>query len=182
VALGAGGLHLYEVHGRHRLGTVSEGQLYKSAAMPPRTMASVAKELGLRTVIDLRTSTEGQDSTNTTAQDAIDAEAAALRAAGVRHVHLPTGQVPTDETVRRFLEVLDDPASRPALVHCHHGVGRAELFAALYRIEFEGWSNAKARDATRWIVAGSSFSDGAEKGRFLLQYQPRRKASGASPR
>ena len=179
LALGVGGGKLYDVRVRHRLGVITEGQIYKSAVMPPEEMAAVAKELGLRTVIDLRTFVPGQDPTNTTDLDRIQAEGAALKAVGVRHVHLPSSQVPDDATVKLFLEVLADPANRPALIHCHHGVGRTELFVALYRIEFEGWSNEKARSATRWILPGSSFSDKAEKGRYLIDYHPRR---GTAPK
>ena len=172
--LGAGGWHAYDVHVRYRLGVVTKGQVYRSGAMPPAHMAEVAKELGLRSVIDLRTYIPGQDSTNTTPLQNIEAEGAALAAVGVRHIHLPSAQVPDPATVERFLQVMADPANRPALVHCYHGIGRTDLFAAVYRIEFEGWSPAKARAATRFFLPGSSFSDTAEKGRFLLDYKPRR--------
>jgi len=171
-ALGVGGWQVYEIHVRHRLGVVTKGQVYRSGAMPPQQMAAVAKELGLRAVIDLRTYVPGQDATNTTPLENIDAEKEALAAVGVRHIHLPTPQVPSEATVEKFLAVMADPANRPALIHCYHGVGRAELFTAIYRMEFEGWSNAQARDATRWVLAGSSFSDRAEKGRFLITYRP----------
>ena len=173
VAVIVGGWQLYHIKVQHRLDTVTAGKFYKSGAMPPETMAEVAKELGLKTVIDLRTFVEGQDSTNTTAISAIEAEAAALQAVGVRHVSLPSPQVPGRDTVDKFLQLLDDPANQPALVHCHHGVGRAELFSAIYRMEYEGWDNERARDATRFFVPGSSFDDSAEKGRYLLNYVPR---------
>jgi protein tyrosine/serine phosphatase len=180
LGLVAAGWNWYWVHVRHRLGTVSEGQVYKSGAMPPAQMAAVAKSLKLRVVIDLRTSIEGQDSTNTTPMRDIDAERAALAAIGVKHFHLPSAQVPTDATVDRFLEVVADPANRPFLIHCYHGTGRTELFAALWRIEFEGWTNDAARRATRFIVAGTSFGVTAEKGRYLMEYRLRRAV--AAPR
>jgi len=172
VGLAAGTWGVYDIHVNHRLGTVTSGSVYKSGTMPPRRMAEVARELGLKTVIDLRTSVEGQDSTNTTPLVAINAEAAALKAVGVRHISLPTPQVPSGATVDRFLRLMADPANLPTLIHCYHGIGRTEVFVALYRMEFEGWSNERARSATRFILAGSSFSDSAEKGVFLINYQP----------
>jgi protein tyrosine/serine phosphatase len=172
LAAGAGGGSLYQIHVRHRLGTVTPGKVYKSGTMPPAEMAKVAHELGLRTVIDLRTFQRGQDSTNTTDLQVIQAEGAALGSVGVRHIHLPTPQVPTEETVDQFLKVMNDPANLPTLIHCYHGIGRTELFVAVYRMEFEHWSNEKARSATRLLLAGSSFSDKAEKGQFLIQYKP----------
>jgi len=179
--LGFGGWQAYDAHVRYRLGVVSAGQLYRSGAMPPAHMAEVAKKLGLKSVIDLRTYVPGQDSTNTTPLKNIEAEGAALAAVGVRHIHLPSAQVPDPATLEKFLQVIADPANRPALIHCYHGVGRTELFAAVYRIEFEGWSPEKAREATRFILAGSSFSDHAEKGRFLKDYQPRRTKPVTAP-
>lgn len=163
---------LFNIHVRHRLGTVTLGQVYQSGVMPPDQLQRTARNLGLRTVIDLRTFTVGQDCTNTTSLATIQREAQALSEIGVRHIHLPTPQVPTDETVDRFLQVLRDPANRPALIHCYHGIGRTELFVAIYRMEFEHWSNARARSATRLLLAGSSFSDQAEKGQFLINYKP----------
>src|SRR6185295_6199653 len=112
LGLGGGGWKLYDIYVRHRLGVITQGQVYKSGAMPPAEMARVAKELGLHTVIDLRTFQPGQDSTNTTALDVIQAEAEALKAVGIRHIHLPTGQVPTEATLKRFLEVMADSANR----------------------------------------------------------------------
>ncbi len=172
LVLGTGGWSLYDIHVRHRLGTVTRGQVYKSGAMAPEQLQRVAKDLGLRSVIDFRTTVEGQDSTNTTRPETVQAEAAALAAVGVKHIHLPTPQVPSEATVDQFLQVMSDPANRPALIHCYHGIGRTEVFVAIYRMEFEHWSNEKARAATRLLLAGSSFSDQAEKGQFLIHYKP----------
>ncbi|MBL0210777.1 MAG: tyrosine-protein phosphatase [Holophagaceae bacterium] len=172
IAVGIGGWNTYDIHFRHRLGTVTQGQVYKSGAMSPDHLKKVAKDLGLRSVIDLRTYTPSQDSTNTTEVETIQAEASALAAIGVRHIHLPTPQVPTEETVDLFLKALSDPANRPVLIHCYHGIGRTELFVAVYRMEFEHWPSGKARAATRLLLAGSSFSDRAEKGQYLIQYKP----------
>lgn len=170
--LGFGTWQLHFIHARHRLEAVRDGQLYRSGVIPPGEIASVARRLKLKTVIDFRTSREGQDATNTTPMALIKAEGDALTQVGVRHIHLPTPQVPSQATVDAFLRVLADPANRPVLIHCHHGIGRTELFAALYRIEFEGWDPERAWKATRFFLPGSSFSRTAEKGRFLLGYRP----------
>ena len=170
--LAIGGVKYYHIHYQYRLGTVTQGVVYQSGAMPPARMAAEAQRLGLRTVIDLRTYLPGQDATNTTPLQDIDAEGRALAGVGVRHIHLPTPQVPTEETVAKFLAVVRDPANRPTLIHCYHGIGRTELFVALYRMEFEGWSNQKARAQARFFLPYSSFSDTSEKGRFLIAYRP----------
>ena len=68
-----------------------------------------------------------------------------------------------------------DPDVYPVLIHCHHGVSRSVLFSALYRIEYEGWDNERARLATRFITDGSSFDTDKRKGRFLQDYVPQHK-------
>src|SRR5262249_1994024 len=43
-----------------------------------------------------------------------------------------------------FLEVLDDPAAYPVLIHCHAGLHRTGILAAVYRMEHQGWTPAEA--------------------------------------
>lgn len=112
-------------------------------------------------------------------QAEIDAEAKAIAAlGGVRHAHIPSRQVPSGETLSAFFKVLDDSAAYPVLIHCHHGTGRTEIYSALYRIEYEGWDNAAARQRTRLVGEApgyrSAFADGEPKGDFLMKYRPRR--------
>ncbi len=68
---------------------------------------------------------------------------------------------------------MDDGASYPVLIHCHHGTGRSILYSAIYRIEYEAFSNERARAKTRFLLAGSSFDDGRSKGDFLIDYRSR---------
>ncbi len=41
---------------------------------------------------------------------------------------------------REFLKILDDPARRPALVHCARGTCRTGASVAFYRFERDGWT------------------------------------------
>ena len=68
---------------------------------------------------------------------------------------------------------MDDSSNYPVLIHCYHGVGRAQMFSALYRIEYEGWTNQEAREQTRLLLKGSSFDEGAPKGDYLINYKSR---------
>ena len=150
----------------YRFFTVTEGQFYRSAAMPPEKLQEVVQKYQIRTVIDLRKP-----------EEAVDAERAALAQAGVTHFHLPTGQVPPNDVIEKYLAILDQPECRPVLVHCNHGEGRAVLFAAIYRIEYEGWSNERARRASRLISWYGSFKPSARKGQFIREYVPRVRAT-----
>ncbi len=152
----------YWVFVEHRFLTVSEGQVYRSGAIPLETLQKKIKRYGIRTVIDFRKSREK-----------VDAEHKALTQMGVKHFSVPSEQVPAAETVKAFLEIMDNRENRPVLIHCHHGKGRAVLFAGIYRIEYEGWSNEDARRASRLILFKSGFSSSSRKGMFLLNYIPR---------
>jgi protein tyrosine phosphatase (PTP) superfamily phosphohydrolase (DUF442 family) len=165
LALGATGALLvcvYHVHFNYRFGTVEEGKLYHSAAMPPGVLVKRCQKLGIQTVIDLRHQPQ-----------AVAREQKALAQAGVRHVNIPSHQVPSSRNVDKFLQIMDDPLNMPVLIHCEHGEGRAVLFSALYRIEYEQWTNEQARQSTRWIFWGSDFARNGDKGGFLLSYTPR---------
>jgi protein tyrosine phosphatase (PTP) superfamily phosphohydrolase (DUF442 family) len=161
VALCASALYGYWVFFEHRFATVSPGQFYRSAQMPPERLVEKVEEHGIRAVIDLRT--YGVD----------EAERDALAALGVKYFYLPSYQRPVPGTVDAFLELAAQSENRPLLVHCEHGVGRAVLFSALYRIEFEGWSNERARSSAYWGSGLGGFGPDAKKGRFLLDYRRR---------
>jgi protein tyrosine/serine phosphatase len=172
IALVATAVYLYHVHINYRFMPITEGKVYKSSAMPPEKLTKVVQRHHIKTVIDLRQEEE---------KDAIAAEHAAMTAIGVRHVNIPSHQAPLQKTVEQYLAVMDDPAVFPVLIHCHHGVSRAVLFSALYRMEYEGWDNEKAQNATRFMTYKSSFDRGTRKGDFVLNYQPRHRITASDP-
>jgi protein tyrosine phosphatase (PTP) superfamily phosphohydrolase (DUF442 family) len=163
---------------RYRFTTVDAGRVYSSAAIPPDQLPDVLKRHGIRTVIDLR-DPKGRGRLCPEKAAEIAAEAAAIAVLpGVRHVSIPSPQVPTPATLAVFFATLDDPDAYPVLIHCYHGTGRAMMYAALYRIEYLGMSNDAARRLVRPIVElpgyRSGFARGRPKGDFLLAYRPRR--------
>jgi tyrosine-protein phosphatase SIW14 len=93
------------------------------------------KEQGYKTIVNLRSH---------------HSERAAAEALGLRFVELPLhadvfgSTAPSDDEVRRFFEIVLDPANQPVFFHCAHGKDRAGTMAALYRIEVDGWTNDEA--------------------------------------
>jgi tyrosine-protein phosphatase SIW14 len=92
------------------------------------------KEHGFKTVIDLRQGGE---------------EKAAAEAYGLRCVEIPIRadvvcDPPGAAAVKRFLDVVTDPANRPAYVHCQYGRDRTGVMSALYRMEVCGWTRTQA--------------------------------------
>jgi tyrosine-protein phosphatase SIW14 len=65
----------------------------------------------------------------------------------MRHVRLApevwgedhTGEVPADDNVQQFLEIMRDRINHPVLVHCFAGIHRTGTMVGLYRMEFNRW-------------------------------------------
>jgi len=176
--------YVYHVHFNYRFEEISKNKVYKSGLIKPSKLENYLLENNIKTVIDLM-DPGVQDALNPAQQRHIDAEDDAIKEINkknnlnIKHVNIPSGQVPTKETLTKFFEVLDDKDNYPVLIHCYHGTGRAQMYSALYRIEYEDWSSEDARQKTRFMVEGfgyrSSFSKGRGKGDFLIEYNPRNK-------
>jgi protein tyrosine phosphatase (PTP) superfamily phosphohydrolase (DUF442 family) len=174
--------YIWYVHFDYRFETITQDKVYRSALIDPDKIEKYLIRHNIKTVIDLL-DPGVQDALNPAKQYEIDQEDKAIKAVNkkhglnIKHINIPSGQVPTKKTLTKFFEVLDDPSNYPVLIHCYHGTGRAEIYSALYRVEYEKWKNEDARDRTRPVVEflgyRSSFADGKEKGDFLMAYKPR---------
>jgi protein tyrosine phosphatase (PTP) superfamily phosphohydrolase (DUF442 family) len=182
VVLGLGAYIVWHVVLNYRFEEISKDKVYKSRLISPDKLGGYLEEHKIKTVIDLIDPIR-HDKLDNGRQANIDAEAAAVKKYNeehnttVLHVNIPSSQIPTKETLTKFFQVLDNNASYPVLIHCYDGTGRAPLYSAIYRVEYEKWKNADARAKTRVIVEGfgyrSSFADGKSKGDFLMHYKPR---------
>ena len=98
---------------------------------------------------------------------------AVAKIGGVNYFSNPSEQVPNEKNIATFTEIMDNKDNYPVLIHCYHGTGRAEMYSALYRIEYESFTNEKARQGVRTMVKFSSFDDGTPKGEYLKGYKSR---------
>ncbi len=131
-------------HDRHfrSFHVVHEGVLYRSGQLDRAGLQRLLRDYGIRTVVCLR---EGD-----AAEDA--AEEQWVRGGGLGYVRIPPrswwrgadGKAPADEGVAAFRRVMQDPANYPVLVHCFAGIHRTGAHCAIYRMDFEGWSNREA--------------------------------------
>ena len=66
---------------------------------------------------------------------------------------------PTAEDIHRFVEAIAEEraAGRRVLLHCKDGEGRAVCCAAIYRIEFEGWTAQAAFQGASRLPPGLRF-------------------------
>jgi protein tyrosine/serine phosphatase len=165
------GKYLYDMNINHNFETITEGKVYKSGVIPPSEIDSYVKKHHIKSIIDLRFPGTGDDVNNPEVPAELTAEKDAVaKIKGVTYFNNGSDQVPAQKNLEVFFKIMDNPANYPVLIHCYHGVGRAELYSALYRIEYEGWDKDKARTSTRFLTKWSSFDLGKEKGDFLHNY------------
>lgn len=73
-------------------------------------------------------------------------EEAKAKEVGLRYINIPVVYAePKDSDVDEFLKVTDDPANRPAFVHCAAGI-RVGAFWLIRRVVRDGWTFEKAEE------------------------------------
>src|SRR5688572_32175470 len=89
--------------------------------------------LGINTVVDLR-------------NDPTDYEKPTAEALGMKYINIPMddAEYPSDASIARFLEVINDPANGKMFVHCKGGKHRAGVTGAVYRFTKYAWDYDRA--------------------------------------
>jgi tyrosine-protein phosphatase SIW14 len=161
---------------------VREGVLYRSGQMSLAGLQRTVHDYNIKTVVTLRDSADPKDPPPDHDEEVY------CRAAGITYVRIsprvwwsPNGLPPAEKGVRRFREIMDNPANYPVLVHCFAGVHRSGAFCAVYRMEYEHWSNAEAMAELR-SGGYSHLDDEWDLLNYLEEYQPRWKHSDRAAR
>jgi tyrosine-protein phosphatase SIW14 len=156
---------------------VEEGRLYRSAQLTPAGLDRVIHDHRIRTVISFRDVEAGK-----TVIPPDEWEELFCRKLGVNYVRMPLrhwspidGVPPAEENVTRFLEIMRDPKNYPVLVHCFRGVHRTGSYCAIYRMEFQGWSNQEAMEELHDLGYENLYQE-EDIRTYLETYKPRRKA------
>jgi predicted protein tyrosine phosphatase len=174
------GKYVYDMNINHNFETITEGKVYKSGVIPPNEIESYVKKYHIKSIVDLRFPGTADLVNNPEIPQELTAEKEAIsKIEGVNYFNNGSDQVPKQENLDSFFKIMDNPANYPVLIHCYHGVGRAEMYSALYRIEYENFTNEQARQGVRAIIKFSSFDDGTPKGEYLKAYKSRKQIEEA---
>ena len=174
IAIGIG-KYVYDMHINHNFETITEGKVYKSGVIPPDEIEDYVNEYKIKSIVDLRFPGTGDEVNNPEIPAELTAEKEAIaKIKGVNYFNNGSDQVPKPHNLDTFFKIMDDPKNYPVLIHCYHGVGRAEMYSAIYRIEYENMEKDEARTNTRFLTKWSSFDLGKPKGDFLHNYQRRK--------
>lgn len=169
------GKYVYDMNINHNFETITEGKVYKSGVIPPDELESYINKYHIKSVVDLRFPGTGDDVNNPEIPAELTAEKEAIsKIKGVQYFNNGSDQVPAQKNLDKFFQIMDNKANYPVLIHCYHGVGRAEMYSAIYRIEYENLTNEEARNGVRTLIKWSSFDDGKPKGEFLKAYKSRK--------
>jgi protein tyrosine/serine phosphatase len=125
---------------------VKPGVLYRSGQMTLAGLKRVIHDHRIKTVITLRDAyVAGNPPPDLDEEKYVKAqELNHLRISPASWWPGPDGVAPVTKGVRQFCEILRDPANHPVLVHCFAGIHRTGAYCAIYRMEFEGWTNEQA--------------------------------------
>jgi len=169
------GKYVYDRHINHNFMTITEGKVYKSGVIPPDEIADYVKKYHIKSIVDLRFPGTGDDVNNPEVPAELTAEKEAVaKIPGVNYFNDGSDQVPKQENLDKFFKIMDNKDNYPVLIHCFHGIGRAQMYSAIYRIEYEGFTNEDARSKAAFPVMFSSFDDGKPKGEYLKAYKSRK--------
>lgn len=124
-----------------RFDVVVRDVLYRSAQPSKRQIDNLIEEHGIKTIVIVRTGESRR----------VPDEKEHARRRGLNVFHIPIESrepIPADQ-IRRFFELVDDPANHPILIHCSAGRHRTGLLCAAYRIERQGWTIERAVEELR---------------------------------
>jgi len=162
------GYFMYRDWSARNFHVVEPGVLYRSGQVPVSSLERLVHDYGIRTVICLR---EGD-------QDDDLAEQKYCRKWGINHVRIPPrawwapdGPAPAEQGLAVFREVMDNRENYPVLIHCFAGLHRTGAYCAVYRMEYQGWSNAEALAEMKRIGYRTLDEEWDILG-FLESYQP----------
>ncbi|MBD0369769.1 MAG: tyrosine-protein phosphatase [Pyrinomonadaceae bacterium] len=159
-----------EASAQKRINIKNFGQMderFYRGAQPREEEFKELAALGIRTIIDLR-------------DDPKDYEKGIVESLGMKYINIPmTGKkYPTEEAVRAFLKIVNDPATGSFFVHCAGGRHRTGAMGAVYRYQFYNWTFEQVYAEMKKYDFYTSWGHGAFKD-FVQDYYTRIQAAKA---
>jgi len=155
---------------------VKERRLYRSGQLSPAALDEVIHDHGIKRVVCLRSLAREGDSRLE------DAEQRWCADRGIRYIRFHPAawdSTTTRANLETFLDLMDDSASGPVLIHCFAGLHRTGVFCAVYHMEHDGWTND---EAVAEMVSIGYFHEDPSALTFLRNYVPRKRIGPANTR
>ena len=110
---------------------------YVRGSQPLRGGIGTLSRLGIKTIVDLRSSYDYTDDVR---------EAAEIAGLGYERVPMSVWNPPTDDEANKFVSIVSDSTKGPFFVFCADGLNRTGEMTAIYRIAHDNWDVEKALD------------------------------------
>jgi tyrosine-protein phosphatase SIW14 len=133
-------------HGQMRnFHVVKEGVLYRSGQMSVAGLKQAIYDYDIKTVVSLRdTIVPGEPPGDLEEEAYCDKHEINFYRLAPAGWYAEDGPAPVEAGIRTFKKIMADPANYPVLIHCFAGIHRTGTYVAVYRMEREHWSNARA--------------------------------------
>ena len=162
----------YRYAAGRKLQVVEPGVLYRSGQLTLDGLKRVIHDYGIKTVITLRdAAAPGLPPPDLAEEEFCNSEEINYVRIPPRSWDAPDGAAPADEGVQKFRAVLGDPKNYPVLVHCLAGIHRTGAYCAIYRMEYEHWTNARAIAEVK-ACGYTNLDDEWDILGYLEQYRP----------
>jgi protein tyrosine/serine phosphatase len=152
--------------------------LYRSGQMTLSGLKQVLRDYNIKTVVTLRDAVQPGDLPPDWQEEFY------CRSQEVNYYRITPrpwwasdGSVPAEKGVRRFLHIMAARDNYPVLIHCFAGIHRTGAHCAVYRMEFQHWTNARAI-AEMKACGYCNIDDEYDLLGYLEEYQPRWKRRG----
>jgi len=173
-----------------RLRVVDPGRVYRSGQMTVAGFTDAVQRLGLKTIINVQDDYPDPDIRQTYLNSRTIKESALCRQLGVRYVFIPPDLVLRRQedqhrpaAADQLLELLRDESVYPVLLHCKAGLHRTGVLSAVYRMEYQGWTNGEAYRELKALGFGDAACTVANDyvRQYVLAYRrsPPRRTAGA---
>jgi len=174
----------YSLEHTKRLRSITEGRVYRSGCLTADGFRDAIKKHQIKTVISFWDEDPDPSLRANRFSFGTIKESALCQEMGVSYQFIYVELLPEHragkerlKAVDEFLSVMDNEAAYPVLIHCKAGLHRTGVMAAVYRMEYEGWSRSDAMHELRshgfgYFIANSSNEYIAQ---YVMSYQPRKK-------
>jgi tyrosine-protein phosphatase SIW14 len=152
---------------------VRDGVLYRSGQMTLAGLRRVIHDYGIKTVVTLRDAyVPGNRPPDWAEEQYCRSEDISYCRITPRPWWASDDSVPAELGVRQFRAVMDDPKNYPVLVHCCAGIHRTGAYCAIYRMEYQHWTNQRALAEMR-SCGYTNLDEEWDILSYLEQYRPR---------
>lgn len=176
----------YSLEHTKRFRPITEGRVYRSGCLTADGFRDAIKKHGIKTVIsfwdeDPNPSLRANRFSLNTIKESDLCESMGVNYKFIYVELLPECRAGKErlKAVDEFLEVMDDEASYPVLIHCKAGLHRTGVMAAIYRMEYDGWSRSDAIRELRSHGFGHFIANTSNEYilQYVMAYQPRKKVA-----